>query len=356
MNITESNFPIELAPEDQQVEELLASIVEMIKQREKLALETSFARIICRLTDAKGLTFYRLIATNNETSVIPILQFIGSEIVPHKKLGTKPFSLSSNPQLADQLSKSSVADMFQGTAKREKNLVLPLKGANGEVSVFCQVENAINDDNTKRVLSLLLDFHRHFLSLLDDNERDNLTGLLNRKTLTTQIIKIIRTLQNKHRRTSDKSSEGFCLAVFDIDHFKQVNDSFGHIYGDDVLLLFANLMKDSFRENDQLFRYGGEEFVALLADVGTHQAKIVLDRFRTKVKNYQFPQVGHITASIGVASIREDESPAEATHRADLALYFAKEHGRNQVRAYEELVAQGLLTEQKLHDSDVKLH
>ncbi len=356
MNIPQSNFQLELSPEDQQVEELLASIVEMVKQRDKLTLETSFARIISRLTDAKALTFYRLITSNSETSVIPILHFIGSEIVPQKKLGTKPFSLSSSPLLVEQLSKSSVADMFQGSAKREKNLVLPLRGANGEVSVFCQVENACNDIHTQRVLPLLLDFHQNFLSLLADNERDNLTGLLNRKTLTTQIIKIIRTLQNKHRRTSDKSSEGYCLAVFDIDHFKQVNDSFGHIHGDDVLQLFANLMKDSFRENDQLFRYGGEEFVALLADIDTNQAKIVLDRFRTKIKNYQFPQVGHITASIGVASIRADESPAEATHRADLALYFAKEHGRNQVHAYEELVVQGLLTEQKLHGNCVKLH
>lgn len=356
MNTTESNFQIELTPEDQQIEDLLASIVEMIKQREKLALETSFARIINRLTDAKALIFYRLITTNNETSVIPILHFIDSEIVSQKKLGINPFPLSSNPLLAERLSKSSVADMFQGTAKREVNLILPLRGANAEVSVFCQVENACNDTNTKRVLSLLLDFHQHFLSLLDDNERDNLTGLLNRKTLTAQIIKIIRTLQNKHRRTSDKSSEGFCLAVFDIDHFKQVNDSFGHIYGDEVLLLFANLMKGSFRENDQLFRYGGEEFVALLTNIDTNQAKIVLDRFRAKVENYHFPQVGQVTASVGVASIRADELPAEATHRADLALYFAKEHGRNQVHAYEELVAQGLLAEQKLLDSGVTLH
>lgn len=345
MNTTEDTLKIGLPPEDQQIEELLASMVDMIKQREQLALETSFARAVSRLTDAKELTLYRLKTANNEISAIPVLHFVDSEMVPLQKLESKTFLLAGNPVIAEQISKSNVDDMFQGTTEREANLILPLRGVNAEVSVYCQVKNACNDTNTKRVLSQLLEFYQHFLSLLDDNERDNLTGLLNRKTLDTQITKIIRTLQNRHRRSSDKSSGNYCLAMLDIDHFKQINDSFGHIYGDEGLLQFANLMRGSFRENDQLFRYGGEEFVVLLHNVGTKQVQMVLERFRSKVDSYTFPQIGQMTTSIGVALIRENELPVETIIRADSALYYAKEHGRNQVCSYEELVAQKLLAE-----------
>lgn len=343
MNTTESTRNTELPPEDQQIEELLASMVDMIKQREQLALETSFARAVSRLTDAKTLTLYRLKKTDQEIAAVPVLHFVDSEMVSQQKSGIKTFPLSGNPAIAEQFAKSNVADLFQGSAEREPNLILPLRGLNAEVSVFCQVENASNDANTQRVLSQLLEFYQHFLSLLDDNERDNLTGLLNRKTLFEQITKIQRTLQNRHRRKSDTSAGNYCIAMLDLDHFKRVNDTYGHIYGDEALLQFANLMRESFRENDQLFRYGGEEFIVLLHNVGAVQAQNALERFRVKVGSHAFSQIGQMTTSIGVALIRDHELPAEAINRADSALYYAKEHGRNQVSAYEELVAQGLL-------------
>lgn len=343
MSTPESAPEIRLPSEDQQIEELLAAMVDMIKQREHLALETSFARTVSRLTEAKKLTLYRLKPIENEISAIPILHFVDSEVVSQQESRLKAFLLSSDPATAERLTKSNVADMFQSVAEREKSLTLPLRGSNAEVSDFLQIEDACNDANIRRVLSLLLEFHQHFLSLLDDNERDNLTGLLNRKTLATQIEKILRNLQNRNRRNSDSTVENYCLAMFDIDHFKHVNDLFGHIYGDEVLLQFANLMRENFRENDKLFRYGGEEFVALLHNVGVMQAKAILEQFLAKVDNFQFPHVGQVTTSIGVALIRENDLPASVIERADSALYYAKEHGRNQVCSYEELAAQGFL-------------
>ena len=343
MNATESTPNNDLPSEDQQIEELLASMVDMIKQREHLALETSFARTVSRLTEAKKLTLYRLKTIGNEISVRPILSFVDSEMVPQQESSLKPFLLSANPVIAKRLSRSNVAEMFQDMACHENTLVLPLRGANAEISDFLLVENLCSDTNIQRVLSQLLEFHQHFLSLLDDNERDNLTGLLNRKTLITQIEKILRSLQNKSRRNTDSLIGNYCLAMFDIDHFKHVNDLFGHIYGDEVLLKFANLMRENFRENDELFRYGGEEFVVLLHNVDAKQAKIILQQFLDQVDGFQFPHVDQITASIGVTLIREHELPLEAIGRADAALYYAKQHGRNQVCSYEELADQGLL-------------
>lgn len=319
-------------------------MVEMIKQREQLALETSFARTVSRLTDAKTLMLYRLKKANHETSAVPILRFVASELVTLQPSQIKPFSLSSNPAIAERLSKTNVADMFKSAAEHNHELILPLRGANTEISVFCRIENASDDPNTHRVLTQLLEFYQHFLSLLDDNERDNLTGLLNRKSLPAQLAKIQRTLNNRHRRNADTMAGNYYLAITDIDHFKHINDTYGHIYGDEALLQFANLMRESFREYDQLFRYGGEEFIILLHNAGAKQAQAALDRFRNKVSCHPFTHTGQIQTSVGFTVIQGHDLPEEAIGRADLALYYAKEHGRNQVRSHEELLSQGLLT------------
>ncbi len=341
-NTTDPKARPDLKAEDQQVEELLASMVEMIKQREQLALESSFGRTVSRLTDAKSLILYRLKASNKKIVAEPILYFAKSEPVPKPDKKDELVPISGNPALAGQLAITSVAEMFHGNTKRIKQLILPLRGVESQIIGYCQIANARNDANTQLVVGQLLEFYQHFQTLLDDNERDNLTGLLNRKSLNEQISKIIRTMKNRHRRNSDTSGGNFCLAMLDIDHFKKVNDSFGHVYGDEVLLKFANIMRESFRENDHMFRYGGEEFVVLLNNVDTRQAQIVLERFRLKVGSF-FPEDKQVTTSAGVTLIREDDAPIVTVHRADQALYYAKEHGRNQVGVYEILVKESLL-------------
>jgi diguanylate cyclase (GGDEF)-like protein len=143
-----------------------------------------------------------------------------------------------------------------------------------------------------------------------------------------------------------KVAEGYWLAVLDIDHFKRVNDNFGHLIGDEVLLLMARLMRSSFRFHDQLYRFGGEEFVILMRCAGHDDAQAVLNRFRRTVEAYAFPQVGTITVSIGFAPLQGDDTPSAAFGRADKAVYFAKGHGRNQVCSYPQLVAAGDLEQE----------
>lgn len=347
-----NNVPLET----KQLEMLISSIVEVTKQRERLALEDCFSRVISRLTDAKTLTIYHLQPKGGEILVVPVLHLADGENTSTRSANVKPFFLSGNPMIADALRKPYVVGKPNGTVQIEKELILPLQGAKGDLSAFCRLENARNDVNTQRMLPLLLEFYMNFLALLDDNERDTLTGLLNRKTFDMRIARILTTLQNQHNRAIDKAATvKFCLAAMDIDHFKHVNDTFGHIYGDEVLLLFSNLMKKTFRDNDLLFRFGGEEFVALLANADIAHAQIALERFRSAVENYKFPQVGQVTVSIGVASISSDEMPRTTIDRADQALYFAKQNGRNQIRVYEDLVKQGLLKEQNIQTGDIEL-
>jgi diguanylate cyclase (GGDEF)-like protein len=140
----------------------------------------------------------------------------------------------------------------------------------------------------------------------------------------------------------------------DIDHFKQVNDEYGHLYGDEVLLLFSRLMTKSFRHYDLLFRYGGEEFVVVLNNTDLETALTILERFRITIENYNFPQIGRKTISIGVTEISDQTMLSNVIDRADKALYYAKKNGRNQVCCYEKLVGAGLISN-KTATEDIEL-
>ncbi|MDZ4202555.1 MAG: GGDEF domain-containing protein [Gallionella sp.] len=196
---------------------------------------------------------------------------------------------------------------------------------------------------------------RNYLALLEDSQRDTLTGLLNRKTFDTGFAVLLSSaIKSEHdapdrvERRSPKDGSHW-LAVIDIDHFKRVNDTFGHLYGDEVLILMANLMRGSFRQRDRLYRFGGEEFVVLMRDVDFTDANNKLDEFRRKIEQHIFPQVGNVTISIGYTAVTANSTPGMVLGEADEALYYVKAHGRNQVRCYGELLEQKLLTEKTLH-------
>ena len=194
--------------------------------------------------------------------------------------------------------------------------------------------------------------YNNLLGLLDYGEKDALTELLNRKTFDGAFF---QATTESHPSNGTCPDSGVWLAVLDIDHFKRVNDNFGHLIGDEVLLLLARLMRSSFRFHDQLYRFGGEEFVVLMHCDNAEHAHMALERFRLKVQTHAFPQVGSITVSIGYSTLLPSDTPSAAFGRADKAVYFAKEHGRNQVCSYQQLVAEGALAEQVIEDMDVDL-
>jgi diguanylate cyclase (GGDEF)-like protein len=192
--------------------------------------------------------------------------------------------------------------------------------------------------------------YRNFQNLLDYSERDSLTGLLNRKTFDDQLARMLHCAHERDprlpglaERRQTHGPEKQWLAVVDVDHFKAVNDKFGHLYGDEVLILIANLLQSSFRAQDRVFRFGGEEFVVLLRSTTLENAWKIIERFRTNVENHEFPQVGRVTVSVGFVSISAFESPVVTLGHADQALYYAKSNGRNQACHYDDLVSHGVL-------------
>lgn len=162
----------------------------------------------------------------------------------------------------------------------------------------------------------------HFLAT-----RDPMTGCLNRRSFNEQFAQ-------SFTQARSQNEELTCLMV-DIDHFKLVNDNYGHAVGDEVIKLLANVLLSCTRDEDIVSRYGGEEFCIILPGIEVDHAVAIAERIRLKIKNdsiSSFETGPHITVSIGVASIYDHaKDPAELNDQADQALYVAKESGRNRV-------------------------
>ena len=165
-------------------------------------------------------------------------------------------------------------------------------------------------------------------ALYDRFARDSLTGLLNRQTFDTRLVHVMASARVNITREQVASA---WLAIIDLDHFKRINDRFGHLYGDEVLIAFAGLMRQAFRYSDLLFRYGGEEFVVIIAGTDAEGVRAALERFRSTVAGHEFPGRPAVTCSIGFTRIDPDMLPRDVAERADRALYAAKRAGRNRV-------------------------
>ncbi len=124
----------------------------------------------------------------------------------------------------------------------------------------------------------------------------------------------------------------FSIIFFDLDHFKEVNDNFGHHTGDEVLEKVTDIVSKANRSADIFARYGGEEFIILTPETNLSGALIHAERLRNDIEQYEFKNVGHISSSFGVAEFDPDKDDVDSLlERADKALYMAKEYGRNRV-------------------------
>lgn len=202
-------------------------------------------------------------------------------------------------------------------------------------------------DQEEGIFSFLR-FYANYLALLDYSELDTLTGLHNRKAfddyferLLNHQLEIKRSQPDNRRRVTPGSA---WLAILDIDHFKRINDTWGHLFGDETLLRFSRLLKKSFRSDDRLFRFGGEEFIVILRAEDHPGALWALERFRSQLAASEFPQVGVVTCSIGFTQIDPELPATDLLGRADEALYFAKSAGRNRTCQYESLIETGRIT------------
>lgn len=152
---------------------------------------------------------------------------------------------------------------------------------------------------------------------------DPLTKIGNRRALEEQLLTTIQRLRRYPEQTCS-------LIMLDIDYFKRINDEFGHAVGDQVLMLFAKVIANRIRKSDEVFRFGGEEFVVLLENTDLEEAQEVANTLRKTISSTLWPQDGmRVTLSAGAAQFNGNETAYEWIARADKAMYGAKEQGRD---------------------------
>lgn len=155
---------------------------------------------------------------------------------------------------------------------------------------------------------------------------DPLTQLCNR-------LKIERVLEDLHQKYEEEH-QIYSLLLIDIDCFKKINDTHGHTIGDKVLKELSEQLKQSFAQHSHIGRWGGEEFIVILENEDLQQAVSAAEAFRQHIENTSFIEVGNLTVSIGVATVKANQTISELIHSADLGLYESKHAGRNRVTVY----------------------
>lgn len=324
-------------------DELLESVADITEQRDLESLEVSVVETIFEFVPAIEVALYKihdqealLAARADENGVEN-----GGSLI-RRQDGV--ILLNESDEFMDCLDEQA---MVVREIDDLNKFIYPIL-TEGRVVGFLSALCTQNRDCDQWLISGLLRIYQNFLSVINESERDKLTGLLNRKRFDDKIARMMQSDRDPYRQKSPvenrrplSGSGSNWLAILDIDHFKRINDTFGHLYGDEVLLLISRLMRKTFRSHDLLFRYGGEEFIVVLPSLPVHDVLTALERFRKAVESFDFPQVGKVTVSIGFVDMAGQYVPATVVGHADQALYYAKRNGRNRICSYEDLLAAG---------------
>ncbi|WP_280190382.1 GGDEF domain-containing protein [Delftia sp. PS-11] len=334
---------------------LLQNLVEMTAHRDHLRLEVSVLSTLFKLHGVVRVRALELFAMPDGQHCVRARTW--SQDGKVQSTDTEAFydpqrvELSSMVELAQALRQRA---LIASAVQPDGQHVLWLPLWRQETAYHCLeiMQSSAFSPSRIDVIQGIFGVYHNYQSLLDYSERDALTGLLNRKTFDEQFLRLsLQEAQDSSAAQgalSDESPRQW-LAAIDIDHFKRINDKFGHLYGDEVLILVANILRSSFDAKDRVFRFGGEEFVVLLRSVSLNNARKALERLRTAVESYEFPQVGRITISTGFAAMGSG-APVEILGQADQALYHAKDSGRNKTCFYGDMMQQGLVAPQMTND------
>lgn len=337
---------------------VLRAVATMTGQRDRELLARTVVTTLSGLVHSHRITMYRLVPAEDSNEAILTAQSSNTDDTASRV----SFVVSDRPHFQSVMDSGKVSmHQLDSGAYQSIYPISDKQNIAGLLEVIASSHNEID----RQLITAFLKVYNNYLAILDESETDTLTGLLNRRTFENNLERIIQecsgdddsqveanSLQPARRSNSNESPHW--LAVMDIDNFKKINDQFGHLYGDEVLLLLSRLMRRVFRQDDKLFRFGGEEFIVVLDRTDLESAKNVLERFRAAVENYHFPQLGRVTISIGFVSLNRADGPSSIVGRADQALYYAKDHGRNLVCYYDDLISEGKLAVEHFSD-DIEL-
>ncbi|MGL4474708.1 MAG: GGDEF domain-containing protein [Shewanella sp.] len=292
---------------------ILNSVIELTQQRQIIPLATSLVNTVAQTLNAEWAAIIdvrtdRILAYKGET---PKWQW---------------HALVKSCQQEQQL----LVDDALGIA-----VAIPIF-SNQNVSHVLYVVSSSLGLTQQYLLNGFARIYENFLGLVHESESDSLTSLLNKKAYISNIEKMIE--QAKTLEPCELQPVFPWLAIFDIDHFKMINDSLGHLYGDEILLQLSNVMMTTFAGTDVLFRFGGDEFVVLLSPRTKQDADAMFRRFKANVHGLRNDKLPTFSISIGISQITEATNPNQLVADADKALYYVKEHGRDNYCFFGDLI------------------
>lgn len=291
--------------------------------------------------------FFKIIAALFDYKVLSFLIISGDNTVLYLDLKENMLSDENIKTIKDAYSNDIKVEIISGMEYNNKKMHMPYsidstlniqKECLGNISIFNDREYDINNRNTLTLIGNDLAVVVKLMLLYEENERlsitDGLTKVYNRRYFNTQIEKEFE----KAKRYNSK----LALIMLDIDHFKLLNDNYGHQQGDMILIHLGRILKDNVRNIDLIVRYGGEEFAILMSGANKKEGAIVAEKLRKKIEAYPFPALQKgaeplkVTISLGVAEYSaEMNSTDDLIKSADSVLYKAKEDGRNRVKVHE---------------------
>jgi diguanylate cyclase (GGDEF)-like protein len=338
-------------------EELLNSVIKITKTRDVDSLEYSLISTIQEFIGCQEVAVYKDMQIRDELAIERSLLL---RVVKDKEYEWEERIVVRKPEseLVSCLQSACIITVQSNDGIERR--WLPITLLDKPIGVIAIVSAGLKSSD-QVLLNAFCRIFENYLSILHENERDKLTGLLNRQTfekklkllIEKQVIKQHRMVWQCDLRNQHQGATSW-LAMVDIDHFKKVNDEFGHVCGDEVLLLLAQKMRQCFRSSDLLFRFGGEEFVMVFEPTDYPSIHNKLTEFMNLIRSTHFPFVKKLTVSVGVSRISPYDFPITVLENADKALYYAKENGRDKLCFYEELIENNLI-ESNNEGSDIDL-
>ena len=333
---------------------ILQSIVEITRQRDIDSVENTLVTALADIAPASSIMLLRQTGDgrSDELTVVINLEItVDASGIPRYDLQSEPVTVSIDKHLSSCLDEAGTV-IYKNQENQIRTLIPTIcdKKVNGVLKIksLQPLMSALQTTKT------FVEIFNNYQTLFNDIERDALTGLLNKHTFDTKLDRLLRTqltdkqmLQGSEdmREKRYLGSDSFAwLAIIEIDHFKRINETYGHLFGDEVILTLSQKMRERFRTSDLLFHFGREEFVVVLEPTVRKMVQRTLARFCETIADYKFSQVGQVTVSIGYTLLTDKTYPSRVLAQADQALYYARQHGRNSVYDYAVLLRAGNIT------------
>ncbi len=321
---------------------IITSLVELTRLRDQDAIRSKLLSSLLDITEASWLVQCR-IEQQTAPLEVEITRSLArvSETEPVRSF---PMQLFDQPERFLDCAHSGRPAWVRDLGTYE-GMIFPLPDS-GRYREFLVLFDTEVTCRYERIVGSILDLYDNFLSLVIENTQDPLTGLLNRGAfdidLPAALIRLNeRASAERQQAVGDKPS---FLMMMDLDRFKRINDTFGHLYGDEVILIFSSLLRRVLGDFARLYRYGGEEFSAIVEGIALEEMRELAEKLRKTVERHDFPQVGQVTVSMGIAELKPECLPSSLLDFADQALYRAKDEGRNRVVFHENAPSQGETT------------